>query len=91
MVFKFSLPFGFTDVWDDISFYFKRGTKLHPTQKPEQLIERIINASSHKNDLVVDLFMGSGTTAAVAKKLDRKYSGCELDEDYYNKLQERLK
>lgn len=91
MVFKFSLPFGFTDVWDDISFYFKRGTKLHPTQKPEQLIERIINASSHKNDLVVDLFMGSGTTAAVAKKLNRKYSGCELDEDYYNKLQERLK
>ncbi len=90
MVFKFNLPFGFTDVWDDISFYFKRGTKLHPTQKPEELIERIINASSFENDLVVDLFMGSGTTADVAKKLNRKYSGCEMDEEYYKRSIERI-
>jgi len=90
MVFKFNLPFGLTDVWDDISFYFKRGTKLHPTQKPEQLISRLIEASSVKDDLVVDFFMGSGTTAAAAKKLGRKYSGCEMDEEYYIKLRERL-
>ncbi len=90
MVFKFNLPFGFTDVWDDISFYFKRGTKLHPTQKPEELIERIINASSFENDLVVDLFMGSGTTADVAKKLNRKYSGCEMDEEYYKRSIQRI-
>ena len=78
MVFRFNLPFGFTDVWDDISFYFKRGTKLHPTQKPDVLIERIIQASSAEGDFVVDLFMGSGTTASVCKELKRNYGGMRI-------------
>ena len=91
MVFKFNLPFGYTDVWDDISFYYKRGSKIHPTQKPEQLIERIVKASSNEGDLVVDFFMGSGTTAAVAKKTGRVYSGCEMDLNYYEKSIKRLK
>ena len=90
MVFRFNLPFGFTDVWDDISFYFKRGTKLHPTQKPDALIERIIRASSTEGDFVVDLFMGSGTTASMCKELNRNYGGCELDEEYYDKAFTRL-
>ncbi len=91
MVFRFNLPFGLTDVWDDISFYFKRGTKIHPTQKPDELIKRIINASSREDDFVVDLFMGSGTTAAVCQELNRKYGGCELDLGYYTKALKRLK
>ena len=91
MVFKFNLPFGHTDVWDDISFYFKRGTKLHTTQKPEQLIERIIECSSSEGDFIVDFFLGSGTTAYCAKKLNRDYGGCELDVNYYKKCVDRLK
>jgi len=91
MVYYFDLPMGLTDVWDDISFYFKRGTKLHPTQKPEQLIERIISASSREGDFVVDLFLGSGTTASCSKKLNRNYGGCEMDKDYFDKAKERIR
>ena len=91
MVYKFNLPFGLTDVWDDIRFYFKRGTKLHTTQKPELLIERIIKASSDEDDFVVDLFLGSGTTAYCSKKLNRNYGGCEIDSEYYEKSVKRLK
>jgi len=90
-VYKFNLPFGLTDVWDDIRFYFKRGTKLHTTQKPELLIERIIKASSDEDDFVVDLFLGSGTTAYCSKKLNRNYGGCEIDSEYYEKSVKRLK
>ena len=90
IVYKFNLPFGLTDVWDDINFYFKRGTKLHTTQKPESLINRIIESSSSENDFVVDFFMGSGTTAACCKKLNRDFGGCELDEQYYLKTMKRL-
>ena len=45
----------------------------YPTQKPEKLLERIIKASSNKMDLILDPFMGSGTTAAVCKKLNRHF------------------
>lgn len=90
MVYKFNLPFGLTDVWDDISFHFPKGKKLHTTQKPEKLIKRIIDASSSENDFVVDLFLGSGTTAYVANKSGRIYGGCELDENYFNKTIERM-
>ena len=50
----------------------------YPTQKPENLLERIIKASSDKNDLVADFFCGSGTTLAVAEKLGRRWIGCDL-------------
>lgn len=90
MVFKFNLPFGLTDVWDDISFYFKKGEKLHTTQKPEKLMERIIKCCTDEGDFVVDCFLGSGTTAVSAKKLNRKYGGCELDQEYYLKTLKRL-
>jgi modification methylase len=51
------------------------GRKTHPTQKPESLLHRIILASSHKGDVVLDPFLGSGTTAAVAKRLGRCFVG----------------
>lgn len=54
----------------------------HPTQKPEQLLERIILASSNPNDIVLDPFSGSFTTSAVAIKLGRKAIGFDLNEDY---------
>ena len=50
----------------------------YPTQKPEKLIQRIIESSSDKNDLVADFFCGSGTTLAVAEKLGRKWIGTDL-------------
>jgi site-specific DNA-methyltransferase (adenine-specific) len=54
----------------------------HPTQKPEKLIAKLILASSNEKDFVFDCFLGSGTTAVVAKKLGRYYSGIELDKKY---------
>jgi adenine-specific DNA-methyltransferase len=51
---------------------------FYPTQKPEALLERIINASSNEGDLILDCFCGSGTTAAVAEKLNRKWITCDL-------------
>lgn len=50
----------------------------YPTQKPEELIEKIIKASSNENSLVADFFSGSGTTISVAEKLNRRWIGCEL-------------
>ena len=64
--------------------------KLHPTQKPVELMERFIMASSNANDTVLDPFMGSGTTAVVAKKLGRKYVGFELEEEYIEIAKRRL-
>ena len=54
----------------------------HPTQKPEKLLERLILSASDKDDRVFDPFYGAGTTAVAAKKLGRKFIGCELDSQY---------
>ena len=62
------------DVWDIAALRGNQPEKVsYPTQKPEKLIERIIKASSNENDIVADFFCGSGTTAAVAEKLGRKW------------------
>ena len=65
--------------------------RSHPTQKPEALLYRIILASTQKNDLILDPFLGSGTSAAVAKKLQRNYIGFEQDESYIKLAKKRLK
>ncbi len=67
------------------------GKKVHPTQKPEWLLERIILATSNEGEIVFDPFMGSGTTAVVAKKMKRKYLGAEIDKNYFKKSLERIK
>jgi site-specific DNA-methyltransferase (adenine-specific) len=54
----------------------------HPTQKPEELLRRLVLASSNPGDLVVDPFLGSGTTAVVAEQLGRKWKGCDLSVEY---------
>jgi modification methylase len=66
------------------------GQKAHPTQKPEALLYRVILASSNPGDVVLDPFVGSGTTAAVAKKLGRTYIGIERDEGYIALARRRL-
>jgi modification methylase len=58
------------------------GKKLHPTQKPETLLARVILASSRPDDLLLDPFCGTGTTGAVAKRLGRRFIGIERDKDY---------
>ena len=66
-------------VWDMKGLDPKSAEKVgYPTQKPEALLERIIRASSNEGDLVADFFAGSGTTAAVAEKLGRKWIATDL-------------
>ena len=86
----FNPQLGFTDVWDDIDFYKERKTRIHPTQKPLELIDRLVLASSNPSDEVLDPFMGSGTTAVSCILNDRSYIGFELDKDYYDLSTERL-
>ena len=62
----------------------------HPTEKPETIIAHLIEVLSDKGDLVLDPFMGSGTTAVVAKKLGRNYLGIELNPDYIKMAEKRL-
>ena len=66
------------------------GTKLHPTQKPEALIYRVIISSSDPNAIVLDPFSGSGTTAAVCKKLGRRWIGIDRNKDYVRIAEQRL-
>ena len=65
--------------------------RSHPTQKPEALLYRILLASTNKGDVVLDPFSGSGTTAVVAKKLQRNFIGIEKDKDYVELSKKRLR
>jgi len=67
----------------------KHKTK-HPTEKPEILLERIINIGSRENDTVLDPFMGSGTTGVVAKRYNRNFIGYEIEEEYFLIAQKRI-
>lgn len=73
-----------SNIWTDITvpFWSMPENTEHPTQKPEKLIAKLILASSNPGDLVLDPFVGSGTTCVVAKKLGRHYMGIEKEEDY---------
>lgn len=81
-----------SNIWTDISipYWSMPENTDHPTQKPEKLLAKIILASSNKGDFVFDPFLGVGTTSVVAKKLDRKYAGVELDETYACLVEKRL-
>ena len=81
-----------SNIWNDISipFWSMPENTDHPTQKPEKLLAKIILASTKEGDLVFDPFLGSGTTAVIAKKLGRKYVGVEVDEYYCCLAEKRL-
>ncbi|MDO6962838.1 site-specific DNA-methyltransferase [Rhizobium alvei] len=66
------------------------GKKVHPTQKPEALIARVLLASSKPGDVVLDPFFGSGTTGAVAKRLGRNFVGIEREQDYIDAARARI-
>jgi hypothetical protein len=65
--------------------------KYAQTQKPESLLHRVLLASSNKDDMILDPFLGSGTTATVAKKLGRNYFGIEKEKSYFKAAEQRLK
>ncbi|MCF6268803.1 MAG: site-specific DNA-methyltransferase [Melioribacteraceae bacterium] len=81
-----------SNLWNDISvpFWSMPENTEHPTQKPEKLLAKLILASSVAGDIVFDPFLGSGTTSVVAKKLERKYVGVELDKNYAIVAEKRL-
>lgn len=81
-----------SNIWNDISvpFWSMAENTEHPTQKPEKLLAKLILASSNKSNVVLDPFLGSGTTSVVAKKLGRKYVGIEIDKFYSCLAEKRL-
>lgn len=86
--FVFNPQMGFTNVWTDIDFYAE--DRIHRTQKPLKLIERLVLASSTEGQLVLDPFAGSGTTAVVAKMLNRRCISIEVDSDMANRANHRF-
>lgn len=77
------------DIWQDVG-RMKGGKGTYPTEKPEKLLERIIKASTNEDDLVLDFFGGSGTTAAVAEKLNRRWITCDIGKYSFYTVQKRL-
>jgi site-specific DNA-methyltransferase (adenine-specific) len=59
--------------------------RFHPTQKSVKLFEELINKHSNENDIVLDTFLGGGTTLFACKNKNRQFKGCEIDKEYYNK------
>jgi len=82
------------DVWDDIMSFQQAATANeiigYPTQKPEELLSRIIKASTDEGDLIMDFFGGSGTSMAVAEKLGRRWITCDLGKLSYLTMQKRI-
>jgi len=79
------------DIWTFSKVHFNEPQRTaHPTQKPLKLIERIVLTSSNKNDLVLDPFLGSGTTAEACLNLERNFIGFELNPDYVKISEDRI-
>lgn len=83
----------------DLNYYYDRvkdvkpisgSRKHHPTEKPVEIMKQFIELSSQENDVILDPFMGSGSTGVAAVNTNRKFIGMELDENYFNIAQERI-
>lgn len=83
---------GASNFWDDISipYWSMKENTAHPTQKPEKLLAKLILASSDPGDVVLDPFLGSGSSSVTAKKLGRHYIGIEQNEQYCIWAEKRL-
>jgi site-specific DNA-methyltransferase (adenine-specific) len=81
-----------SNLWTDVTvpFWSMPENTDHPTQKPEKLIAKLILASSRENDLVLDPFLGSGTTSVVCRKLGRRYIGIEIEREFCLLAEKRL-
>jgi len=80
------------NIWIDtvVPFWSMSENTPHPTQKPQLVLERILKASSNRGEILLDPFMGSGTTAVVARRLGRRFLGFELNEEYVRLSMKRL-
>jgi modification methylase len=67
-----------------------KNKKVHSTQKPEELLQRVLLCSTKKNDLILDPFMGTGTTGAVATRLGRRFIGIEMNDNYFKYAEKRI-
>ena len=80
-----------SDVWQFSHVHYSNPERVnHPTQKPEALMKRIISASSNKGDIVLDPFVGSGTTCVVSNFLHRKWIGFDINPDYIKMSEKRI-
>lgn len=81
-----------SNFWDDISipYWSMPENTAHPTQKPEKLLAKLILASSNPGDIIMDPFLGSGSTSVAAKKLNRHYVGIEINPQYCVWAEKRL-
>lgn len=79
-------------IWSDLFVVNSQADERtdYPTQKPESLLERVIESSSNPGDLILDCFIGSGTTAAVAQKLGRRWIGCDINQGAIQTTAKRL-
>lgn len=81
-----------TDIWWDIHrIKHKRDRDIHPCQLPKKLLERIILLSSNPGDIVLDALCGTGTTPLMAKKLERKYIGIDIDKKYVELTRKKIR
>ena len=64
--------------------------RFHPTQKSIPLFEELIKKHSNEDDIVMDTFLGGGTTAIACKNTNRRFRGCEISKEYYEKIMERI-
>lgn len=82
-----------SDVWTDIPAlpHNSKEKTPHPTQKPIKLIERIIQIFTNEGDLILDNCMGSGTTACACINTNRNFIGFEVDKEYYEYAEKRIK
>ena len=81
-----------SNIWTDlcVPFWSMPENTPHPYQKPEKLVERVLEASSNPGDLVIDPFLGSGTTAVVARRLGRRWLGFEIEPDHVRLALKRM-
>ena len=80
----------FTNYPSNVLFFDCDTTHFHPTQKPVALLEYLIKTYSNENDSVLDCFMGSGSTGIACINTKRKFTGIEIDEEYFNVAKERI-
>jgi site-specific DNA-methyltransferase (adenine-specific) len=87
--FRLTFP---SNLWTDLTvpFWSMPENTDHPTQKPEKLVAKLLLASSNPGDVILDPFLGSGTTSVVAKKLARRYGGIEIDKTFCCLAEKRL-
>tara|TARA_Y100000593_G_scaffold85670_1_gene163071 strand:- start:1783 stop:2778 length:996 start_codon:yes stop_codon:yes gene_type:complete len=89
MVYTFNTPTGLTDVIE-MNFYDKdfKKDKFHPTQKPTKLLDTLVDVSTNEGDIILDMFMGSGSTGVSAVSKNRRFIGIELDTEFFTKAGE---